>query len=239
MNPAAAPETQAKASTKAPGSSASDLRFLWQMRERPPIGSRRWFTVWAKRMLQFRPLMRMARRRRHLIARGMQVGSLSVIDATGLKGNPGNFSFGERTFIAHSAEIVALEKVHVGSRVVINDRVTILTGSHHVGDPAWRQFRKPVRIEDYAWIAVGATILPGVTIGYGAVVGAGAVVAKDVPPLAVATGNPATVRLDVRPRELDYDPVIFLAPYEAWVGRSMGPLVTPAADALRTSGNGP
>ena len=89
-----------------------------------------------------------------------------------------------------------------------NDRVTILTASHHVGDPGWRSFQKPVRIDDYTWIAIGATILPGVTIGYGAVVGAGAVVAKDVPPLAVATGNPAVIRLNARPADLCYDPVL-------------------------------
>ena len=83
-----------------------------------------------------------------------------------------------------------------------------------------------------------ATILPGVTIGYGAVVGAGAVVTKDVPPLAVATGNPATLRLDVRPRDLDYDPVIFLASYEAWVGRSKGALVT-SADAFASGDKTP
>ena len=34
-------------------------------------------------------------------------------------------------------------------------------------------------------------MLPGVTIGTGAAVGAGAVVTKDVPPFAVAVGNPA------------------------------------------------
>jgi maltose O-acetyltransferase len=206
----------------------NDLQFLWTSRERPEFGSRRWLVVWAKRALQFRALMAMAWHRRKLRSKGTRIGQLSVLDSPDLKGSPANISVGERTFVARSAEIVALEKVTIGSRVVINDRVTILTGSHHVGDPTWRQFRKPVRIDDYAWIAVGATILPGVTIGYGAVVGAGAVVAKDVPALAVATGNPATIRLDVRPRDLDYDPVIFLAPYEAWVGRSKGALVSPA-----------
>jgi maltose O-acetyltransferase len=206
----------------------NDLQFLWTSRERPPFGSKRWLVVWAKRALQFRPLIVMLYRRRRLRARGVQIGSLSVLDSPELKGSGANLSVGDRSFIAGSAEIVALEKVTIGSRVVINDKVTILTASHHVSDPGWRQFRKPVRIEDYAWVAVGATILPGVTIGYGAVVGAGAVVARDVPPLAVATGNPATVRLDTRPRDLDYDPVILLAPYEAWVGRSEGALVTPA-----------
>lgn len=215
----------------------NDLQFLWTSRERPELGSRRWVVVWAKRALQFRALMSMTWHRRKLRSRGTQIGRLSVLDSPDLKGPGANISIGERTFIARSVEIVALEKVTIGSRVVINDRVTILTGSHHVGDPTWRQFRKPVRIDDYAWIAVGATILPGVTIGYGAVVGAGAVVAKDVPPLAVATGNPASIRLDVRPRDLDYDPVIFLAPYEAWIGRSKGPLVA-SADAFPASDKG-
>ncbi len=43
------------------------------------------------------------------------------------------------------------------------------------------------------WIGHGATILGGVKIGNGAVIGAGAVVAKDIPPYAIAVGNPARV----------------------------------------------
>jgi acetyltransferase-like isoleucine patch superfamily enzyme len=58
----------------------------------------------------------------------------------------------------------------------------------------------PVVIEDGAWIGAGSIILPGVTIGEGAVVGAGSVVTKDVPPMAVAVGNPAQV---IRQRGVD------------------------------------
>jgi len=53
------------------------------------------------------------------------------------------------------------------------------------------------RIETYveqgASIGSSATILCGVRIGKKAVIGAGAVVTKDVPPNAVAVGNPARV----------------------------------------------
>ena len=50
-----------------------------------------------------------------------------------------------------------------------------------------------VRVGSDVFIGRGATLLSGVTVGDGAVVGARAVVAKDVPPYAVAVGNPARV----------------------------------------------
>lgn len=43
------------------------------------------------------------------------------------------------------------------------------------------------------WIGEGVRIMGGVKIGNGAVIGAGAVVAKDIPPYAIAVGNPARV----------------------------------------------
>ena len=43
------------------------------------------------------------------------------------------------------------------------------------------------------WIGRGVTIMGGVKIGNGAVIGAGAVVAKNIPPYAIAVGNPARV----------------------------------------------
>lgn len=52
---------------------------------------------------------------------------------------------------------------------------------------------KTVSIGNDVWIGSRVTILPGVTIGNGAVIGASSVVTKDVPPYAVACGNPAKV----------------------------------------------
>ncbi|MEO7157342.1 MAG: CatB-related O-acetyltransferase [Vicinamibacterales bacterium] len=43
------------------------------------------------------------------------------------------------------------------------------------------------------WIGRSAIVLPGVAVSNGAVIGAGAVVTHDVPPYAIAAGNPARV----------------------------------------------
>ncbi len=51
----------------------------------------------------------------------------------------------------------------------------------------------PVIIEDNAWIAIGAIILPGVTVGRNSIVAAGAVVDADVPAFTMVGGVPAKV----------------------------------------------
>lgn len=51
----------------------------------------------------------------------------------------------------------------------------------------------PIKIEQGAWITVGAIILPGVKIGKNSIVAAGAVVTKDVPPYTLAGGVPAKI----------------------------------------------
>lgn len=54
--------------------------------------------------------------------------------------------------------------------------------------------RTEITIENDVWIGRCAIILPSVKrIGNGAVIGAGSVVTKDVPPYAVAAGNPARI----------------------------------------------
>lgn len=86
---------------------------------------------------------------------------------------------------------------HIGSNVMMGPDVLILTQNHRTSrlDLPMREqgFTPvlPVRIEDDVWIGARAIILPGVRIGTGSVIGAGAVVSRDVPPGAIAVGNPA------------------------------------------------
>lgn len=83
--------------------------------------------------------------------------------------------------------------ITIGNFVDIAPEVNIWTLEHDMHSPTFATKGGDVVIEDYAWIANRAIILPGVTVGRGAVVAAGAVVTKDVPPFAIVGGIPAKV----------------------------------------------
>lgn len=194
------------------------LLELWRRRERPRWLGRRWLTVWAKRVLTLPALLGLQWRAARLRQRGALVGQLAIIEKCRIEGPLRNLDIAQGAFIGGGCELMLHGRISIGAQAVINRRVTILTASHRLRDPAWPQYSRPVRIGERAWIATGATLLPGVSIGRGAVVGAGAVVRSDVPDYALAAGNPATLQLNARTRELRYDTACFPAPFEAWLG---------------------
>jgi virginiamycin A acetyltransferase len=53
--------------------------------------------------------------------------------------------------------------------------------------------KSAVVIGNDVWIGHGAIVLKGVRIADGAIIGAGSVVTRDVPPYAIAVGNPARI----------------------------------------------
>lgn len=97
------------------------------------------------------------------------------------------------------ATVVAEERVEIGARVFVGANATIADTDFHPLDPETRRAtpsagrHSPVVIGDDVFIGMNALILKGVTIGHGAVVGAGSVVTRDVPPLAIVSGNPAVL----------------------------------------------
>jgi phosphonate metabolism protein (transferase hexapeptide repeat family) len=56
----------------------------------------------------------------------------------------------------------------------------------------WRSERK-VEIGNDVWIGHNVVIMGNVTIGNGAVIGSSSVVTKDIPPFAIAVGNPTRI----------------------------------------------
>lgn len=109
------------------------------------------------------------------------------------------------------AIFMCADHIRLGNRVVVSYHVTIADSDFHPLDPQARRRdaianapggersqRPPlvsqlVRIDDDAWIGIGAMILKGVHIGRGARVEAGAVVTHDVPEGATVAGNPARI----------------------------------------------
>lgn len=191
------------------------LLDLWRHRVRPPLFSQAWVKAWAKRVLSLPGVLRSACRVWRLHRAGATIAPGVFISESDIAGTLDQLTIGEETFLGR-VSIQVHDRVTIGRRVCINDEVTILSASHRLDDPKWSMCSRPVTIEDYAWIAVGATVLPGVRIGRGAVVGAGAVVSRDVPDYAVATGNPARTVENRRNRELDYSPVASVAGWRAW-----------------------
>lgn len=100
-------------------------------------------------------------------------------------------TIGDHCVIDRDCALDGRGEIIIGNNVNISPEVMILTAYHDPDSEDFAGVEKPVTIEDYAWIATRALVLPGVKIGRGAIVAAGAVVTKDVPPNAIVGGNPA------------------------------------------------
>lgn len=110
---------------------------------------------------------------------------------------PKNVSIGDHCGINHDVFILGHCRIDIGSYVVLSARCMLIdagldkTEFHHKNFP--KHVEGPIRIEDGAWIGVGAIILANVTVGTKAIVGAGSVVTRDVPAHSIVAGNPAKV----------------------------------------------
>ncbi|GAT63252.1 acyltransferase [Paludibacter jiangxiensis] len=192
------------------------LTYLWNNRARYPFSSVLFYRAWAKRILCLPELIKRNQRRSGLVRKGASIHPTAEIGETVVDGHKSKLSIGAFSFVG-KVRIALHEKVIIGDKVCINDGVQILTASHDISDPDWSSIKAQIIIEDYAWIATNAILLPGVTIGKGAVVGAGAVVSKSIAPGEIVVGNPAKSIQKKRTEDLRYNPCEFLAGNRAWL----------------------
>jgi len=119
----------------------------------------------------------------------------------------GTYSYGGKLEVLSWGEGANLS---IGNYCSIAEGVTILLGGEHRIDwittfpfsVLWDEAKHitghpktkgDVIIGSDVWLGMECMISSGVTIGHGAVIGARTVVTKDVPPYAVAAGNPAKI----------------------------------------------
>ncbi len=99
---------------------------------------------------------------------------------------------GDNVFLNRNVFLDSKGGIVLGDFAAIAENVNIFTHSHSESSHLERTYM-PVRIESYAKVYSGATILPGVTIGREAIVASGSTVTHEVPDGMVVAGIPAKI----------------------------------------------
>lgn len=122
---------------------------------------------------------------------GAQIGEGVVMPIELAKRANSNLTIGDHVSI-QTVDIDMRSPVNIGSHVIIGSGTKIITTSHNIDSVDFEAKHYGITIMDYVWIPTDVLVLPSCRqIGYGAVIGSGSVVVKNVPKLAVMTGNPA------------------------------------------------
>lgn len=122
----------------------------------------------------------------------------------------GKVSVGDNSNIRNNTQIWCVNKVQIGTYVIISDSIIICDNNSHPVHPDdrlrlmssgwstslwnWRHSdSKEIVIEDNVWIGKDSKILKGVRIGKNSIVAMGSVVTSNVPENSIVAGNPARV----------------------------------------------
>lgn len=146
-------------------------------------------------------------------------------------GNPQETRFGDDVSINSGLKVRGRGRLTIGSHCHFGEDILIVTDNHNYERPSCLPYdsvrvSKDVVLGECVWVCDRVVIVPGVTIGDGAILAAGAVVTRDVPPLAIVGGTPATV---IRMRNAEeYEKLKAAGKYLGWprghdliVGRKM------------------
>jgi acetyltransferase-like isoleucine patch superfamily enzyme len=99
--------------------------------------------------------------------------------------------------IGRFVHIICSNSIHIGSNVMINERVYISDATHDIANPSLAPLNSSVLstgkifIDEGAWVGEGSYIYGNVRVGRRAVIGANSVVKTDIPDFEVWAGSPA------------------------------------------------
>lgn len=137
--------------------------------------------------------VRKGRARRIARRRGAIIGQHVILPIKLARQANANLVVGNHVSI-QTVNIDLRSPVKIGNHVIIGQDVRIITASHNINSTEWEMKTYGLEIEDYVWIATGATILPSCRkLSYGTVVGGASVCHKNTEPMDVVSGNPAVV----------------------------------------------
>jgi putative colanic acid biosynthesis acetyltransferase WcaF len=133
-------------------------------------------------------------RRAILSAFGARVAPSARFRRSARVERPWLLSAGDLTVIGDRAVFAGPEPIRVGRRCVVSQFALLLTETRDPGATGHPPRSAPITVEDDAWVAADALLLPGVTIGAGSVVGARSVVESSLPAWRICAGQPARPR---------------------------------------------
>lgn len=107
----------------------------------------------------------------------------------------GEIRIGDYVLISPGNQIIASEKISIGSNTMIASGCYISDSDWHDTYDRTAELDKhaPIVLEENVWLGVHVIVAKGVTIGENSIIGAGSVVVSDIPANVVAAGNPAKV----------------------------------------------
>jgi len=113
---------------------------------------------------------------------------------------------GNNTYIGDGVYFDLANNVEVGDNIIIAGQSALMTHADCNRSPYLASIypRKcsPVTVGEGVWLGFGVKVMPGVTIGIRSVVATGSVVGKNVDPMSVYAGVPATKIKSLEARDL-------------------------------------
>lgn len=122
---------------------------------------------------------------------GAKLGSNTIVYSSCRIYQPWKLEMGDNSTLGPETDCYNVDKVTIGSNVVVSQKVYFCTASHDAFDNKFPLITAPIFINDSSWICASSYIGMGVVIGEGAVVGATTSVYKDVKAWTIVGGNPA------------------------------------------------
>ena len=152
------------------------------------------------------------------IGDNVTIDDLSLIDARGtdaqgivledgvminrntcIQSKGGDISIGKFVTVGAGSSLVSWSGIRIDEGSVLAGGCYLSAGKFDYGELGTSILEQepissgPITIGKNSWIATRVTVLDGVRIGENAIIAAGAVVAGNIPPCAIASGNPAKV----------------------------------------------